>query len=70
MEEKELIRHLTGISQKEGYRLIPESELIELDNMATSLRRDMMRARESRDRYKAEIKELKIKIKELKKNGV
>ena len=57
MEEEELQKQLTEIAKREGYVLLPKSYYERLFNGFEKLKRDIIRARESRDKYKKELKQ-------------
>ena len=56
MEETELLKQLTEIAKKEGYVLLPKSYYERLFNSFEKLKRDMIRAREARDKYKEQLR--------------
>ena len=56
MEEKELIKRLTEIANKEAYVLIPRSYYERLFNSVQQLQKDLKTAREKRDKLKGELK--------------
>jgi len=56
MDEKRLLKQLTEIAKKEGYVLLPKSYYERLFNGFESLRRDLKRARDSRDKLKEKLK--------------
>jgi len=61
MEEKQLLKQLTEIANKEGYVLLPKSYYARLFNGFQQLKEDVKLARDKRDKLKEEIRELKKK---------
>ena len=61
MEEEELLKQLTEIANKEGYVLLPRSYYARLFNGFEKLKREVKRARDSRDKLKEELKKWKKK---------
>ncbi len=61
MEEKELLNQFTEIAKKEGYVLLPKSYYERLFNGFEKLKREIKRARESRDNFRKKFYDLKNK---------
>jgi len=66
MEETELLKQLTEIAERESYVLLPKAYYEKLFNAFDRLKTDMIRARESRDKWKEEAKDLKSQLSEFK----
>ncbi len=62
MDEKQLLKQLTEIANKEGYVLLPKSYYARLFNGFQNLQRDLKRIRTSRDKLKEKCKTINIKI--------
>jgi len=54
--EKELLKQFTEIAEREGFVILPKSYYERLFNGFEKLKRDMLSAREARDKYKEELK--------------
>ena len=61
MEEKELLNQFTEIAKKEGYVLLPKSYYERFFNGFEKLKREIKRARESRDNFRKKFYDLKNK---------
>ena len=61
MEEKQLLKQLTEIANKEGFVLLPKSYYARLFNRFQQLKEDVKLAREKRDKLKEELKKWKKK---------
>jgi len=59
MEEKELLKQLTEIAEKEGYVLLPKSYYARLFNGFEKLQREVKRARESRNKWRLKYESTK-----------
>jgi len=71
MEEQQLQKQLTEIAKKEGYVLLPKSYYERLFNSFEKLKRELKRARDSRDKLKEKLKaKLEITQKEVIARGL
>ena len=57
--ERQLHKQLVEIAEKQSYILLPRSYYEKLFNGFDKMKRDIIRAREARDKYKEELRTLK-----------